>query len=563
MKQKEPHGLPPCSLSAQCLRLLDELDSSNDSLLFMDDTRDEYLLERLREHIPTCPSCTATVAQARHIRAQQRAALRDLLADSEQRVPSTTSQIFAALHKNVILRGGEGTEHQANADLLDLPFEETNITPQPEQLNGWHSSSVPLSSLSRPRVILKNILTLAAVAALILASVALFGHLVVMRSHPSTSTTPISPTKIAQQPTGAAPRTTPPPAPSASPSSVSSAPAVGKTSTPAPISNGWNSVMITSSTASGQVISNYNYQSGARVQLTNQQLPANTQFDGISPDGQNLLYQYTESDQTMYFTLSQSSNASFFYSMDDDNAGNAIWLDGRNVLIATHNNGVVEVDALTGQSQPVLPNLNNAMLKFVHNGFLYFAGGQSRNIGALYRVNIATRVVQLLTYRSLGGSFLLSPDGSTIYFKTNGSAGLPGIYAVNSNGTNARMLPENGVPIGYAADNSLMIMQQGANGNFEVVKLGSAPSQDQVISANVAPGAISICTQSTPPGVVPICDNAVALAPYGHALVVQASYSDGSRQVLSLDLTTGNRVTLQVPSGSTDVLLGWDKLPVG
>ena len=318
--------------------------------------------------------------------------------------------------------------------------------------------------------------------------------------------------------------------------------------------------MIASNTANGQVVSNYNYQTGTRLQLTSLRLPANTLFDGISPDGQNLLYQYSNSDHTMYFTLTPLPDVGFFYELEDDNAGNAIWLDGRNVLIATQENGVVKVDTQTGQAQPFLPNLNNAVLKFVHNGFLYFIGGH--DLGALYRVNIATGAVQLLTYRSLGGSFWLSPDGSTIYFKTNGPAGLPGIYAVNSNGTNARLLPQNGVPIGYASDNSLMIMQQDGNGNFDVVKLGSTPSQDQVISSDVAPGAISICTQSTPPGIVAICDNAVALAPYGHALVVQATYADGSQQVLSIDLITGKRVQLQVPSNSTLTLLGWDKLPV-
>jgi hypothetical protein len=559
---KQPRGLPLCSLSAQCLRLLDELDSSNDVFVSLDDIRDERMLEQLREHIPTCPTCTATLAQARHIRAQQRAALRDLLAESEQKVPSTTSQIFAAIHKNVILSESEESAHQANTDLGDLPLEETGVTPQSEQLNGWHSPSAPLSFMPRSRVILRNVLTLAAVATLILASVALFGHMVMMRSHPSAATTPVSSTKIAQQSTGAASRTTPPPS---SPSPASSAPAVGKSSTPAPTSDGWNSVMIASSTANGQLVSNYNYQSGAGVQLTGQQpLPAKVQFDGISPDGMNLLYQFTSSDQTMYYTLSQSSNASFFFTANEDNARNAIWLDAGDVLIATQDNGVVEVNIQTGQAQPFLPNLNNAVLKFVHNGFLYFVRGEGRNGSALYRVNIATGAVQLLTFRSPGGSFWLSPDGSTISFKANGPAGLPGIYAVSSNGTNPRMLPQNGVPIGYAADNSLMIMQQDGNGNFEVVKLGSTPSQDQVISANVAPGAISICPQNTPPpGIVPICDNAVALAPYGHALVVQATYADGSHQVLSLDLTTGNRVTLQVPASSTLVLLGWDKLPVG
>ena len=556
MKQKEPQSLPPCSLSAQCLRLLDELDSSNDTLLSMDDIQDERMLEQLREHIPTCSTCTATLAQARHIRTQQRAVLRDLLADSEQKVPSTTSQIFAAISAE------EKPAHQTSSDLVDLPLEEIGIISQPEQLNGWHSPSAPLSFMYRPRVILRNVLTLAAVAALILASVALFGHMVMLRSHSSAATTPVPPTKLAQQRTSVASRTTPPPA-SSSPSPASSAPAVGKSSTPAPTSDGWNSVMIASSTANGQVVSNYNYQSGASVQLTSQLLPSSTQFDGVSPDGMNLLYQFTNSDQTMYYTLPQSSNAGSFYAVNEDNAGNAIWLDSHNVLIATQDNGVVEVGTQTGQEQAFLPNLRNANLKFVRNDYLYYVSAANRDFGALYRISISGGLPQLLTSRRFGGSFWLSPDGSTIYFKTNGPAGLPGIYAVNSNGTNSRVLPQNGIPIGYAADNSLMIMQQDGNGNFRVVKLGSAPAQDQVISANIAPGAISICTQSTPPGIVPICDNAVALAPYGHALVVQATYADGSHQVLSVDLTTGSRVTLQMPASSTSVqLIGWDKLPV-
>src|SRR5437764_874454 len=129
MKQRGPRGLPPCSLSVQCLRLLDD-DVSFSSI---DDIQDERMLEQLREHIPTCPTCTATLAQARYIRAQQREALRNVLADSEQRVPSTTSQIFAAVNRE------ERPAHQASAELAGFPLEETELTPQPEQLNGWHS----------------------------------------------------------------------------------------------------------------------------------------------------------------------------------------------------------------------------------------------------------------------------------------------------------------------------------------------------------------------------------------------------------------------------------------
>jgi len=552
MKEKEPRGLPPCSLSAQCLRLLDELDSSNDSFASMDDIQDERMLAQLREHIPTCPTCTATLAQARHIRAQQRAALRELLTDSELKVPSTTSQILAAIHSE------ERSSHQATADLLGFPLEETEITPQPEQLNGWHTPSAPLSFISRPRMILRNVLTLAAVAALILASIALFGHLVMMRSHPSGATTPLSATKIAQQATELPSQTTP----SSSPSQTPSAPVLGKSSTPVPTSNGWNSVMIASTTTNGSTVSNYNYQSGASVQLTSQQLPAHTQFDGVSPDGKNLLYQFSSNDHTMYFTLSQSPNMAFF-ELEDNNAGNAIWFDSRNVLIETVENGVLKVDTLTGEAQSFLPTLKNASLKLVRNGFLYyFIGGQNSAIGALYVINLDTGEVQPLTSRSQVTSFWLSPDGSMIYFRTSSPGRLPGIYAVNSDGTNSpRMLPQNGVPIGYASDNSLLIMRE-VNSNFEVVKVGATPAQDQVVSADVAPDAISICTQAAPGGIIPICDNAVSLAPDGHALIVQANYGDGSRQVLSVDLTTGKQVALQVPASNSVLLIGWDKLSV-
>jgi len=206
--------------------------------------------------------------------------------------------------------------------------------------------------------------------------------------------------------------------------------------------------MIASTTANGSTVSNYNYQNGANVHLNTQQLPSGTLFDSVSPDGKNLLYQFSSSDHTMYFTLAPLPNTGFFYELENEDAGgNAIWLDSHYVLIATVESGVVKVDTLTGQQQPFLPTLETASLKFVRNGFLYFIGGQDRNIGALYRINLASGAVQQLTFRSLGGSFWLSPDGSTVYFKTNGPAGLPGIYAVNSDGTNARGVLMGGVEV--------------------------------------------------------------------------------------------------------------------
>ncbi|MBA2286211.1 MAG: hypothetical protein H0W02_12060, partial [Ktedonobacteraceae bacterium] len=103
MKQEEQQHLPVCSLSAECLRLLDDLDLPGASghipglFAVTDDERDERLLVQLHGHIPTCPTCTELLAQARRERASQRALLRNLLAASERAVPSTTQRILAEI----------------------------------------------------------------------------------------------------------------------------------------------------------------------------------------------------------------------------------------------------------------------------------------------------------------------------------------------------------------------------------------------------------------------------------------------------------------------------------
>src|SRR6266699_3768560 len=109
MKDKVPgprahdlHGLPPCPLNIHCFRLLDEVEGRNnlyqsDSMYVEDDIRDVQLVEQLRHHLPGCPTCQVTLEQARVLRSRQRGALRDLLVEGEQHVPSTASQIFAAI----------------------------------------------------------------------------------------------------------------------------------------------------------------------------------------------------------------------------------------------------------------------------------------------------------------------------------------------------------------------------------------------------------------------------------------------------------------------------------
>jgi len=325
--------------------------------------------------------------------------------------------------------------------------------------------------------------------------------------------------------------------------------------------DGWNGVvLITGTDSKYNLITTYNYLNGDHRLLAD--AGANIQFDWVGSQGQNMLYQVTTGGHTLYFTLNKLPTTGFFYKLDEDNALNAIWMpDNVHVLIATVHDGVVEVNTQTGQSQPYLPTLQTQALKFYRDGYLYFLGGPDRAGDTLFRINVTTGIVKQVTFRSMGGDFWLSPDGSTVYFKVAGPAGPPGIYAVNSDGTGGTVLRPDGTPIGYAADDSLVIMRE-VNHQFEVVQLGATPRQDRVLVKDVAPGAASLCDPTF--GADTICDTTnIALSPLGHALIVIASYPDGSRKVWSDDLTTGKQFVMLTPSSNEGVIVpGWDRIAV-
>ncbi|MBA2288322.1 MAG: hypothetical protein H0W02_22835 [Ktedonobacteraceae bacterium] len=120
------------------------------------------------------------------------------------------------------------------------------------------------------------------------------------------------------------------------------------------------------------------------------------------------------------------------------------------------------------------------------------------------------------------------------------------------------------MPIGYAPDNSLIIMRQ-VGAQFEVVQVGATLQQDEVLLSNVAPpGAVSLCGTPVPVGIVPICNSDIALAPYAHALVIQAYYKDGTHKVISYDLDSPSpqgTLLLTADSHTQVQLIGWDQLP--
>lgn len=104
MWQVNLHSLPPCSLSTDCLRLLDDLDKSGNAqqleqVSFTEDIQDEQLLDQLLLHLPGCSTCTSVLAHARSVRFQQRAMLWDFLIESEASVSTTISGIFVAIRR--------------------------------------------------------------------------------------------------------------------------------------------------------------------------------------------------------------------------------------------------------------------------------------------------------------------------------------------------------------------------------------------------------------------------------------------------------------------------------
>ena len=120
-------------------------------------------------------------------------------------------------------------------------------------------------------------------------------------------------------------------------------------------SRGWNSFMLGFRIASNQAqagVVNVDYASG-KTELLTQYMLLNPQYDGIAPDGKDLLYQQSQNGRTQYYTvLSPRPKTGFFY--EQRATGNAIWLpDSRHALVLDQDRGVTQLDLQTGQAQKV------------------------------------------------------------------------------------------------------------------------------------------------------------------------------------------------------------------
>jgi len=541
MKYVDIRDLPPCSFSPQCLRLIDDLDlppapPTSTRLAYIEDLQDERQLRQLRSHVPGCPTCSALLVEARRSRTQQRMMLYHYMLANQKQVPATAGAIFEAIRRENGMEEGAGRQEEARTReqrLLRRALAGQDALPT--------ASPIPLYPRSpQRRRFFQNVLTLATVAAVILAAVGLLNRFV---AQPGTASNSPSQTSRPDQ--------TPRPG-----SSVNN--------------DGWSSVLfgLTVLSAAGMVQSlnfyNYDVSDGnMSLLVASTQLMTSVTMEGVSSDGQSLLYDETAADHKAYKTFSPVTNVRTIFSTSVAQGGNAVWMDTTHFLIQDLGGGVQELNTRTGVSQQTW-TLKTGKLAFYRQPFLYFVGAANLEANALYRANLsqANPTPQRVTNPSPNTRFWLSVDGTTVFYANRGPEGIQGIYAVNSDGTNSRVLLKGpALPIGYAEDNALMVMEQVQN-KFQVIKMGTTPSAPmKVILANAAPGAVSLCGFPDLIAVVKVCDQNVALAPYGHGLLLHASYANGTSNLVYDNLDTGtSQVIRSLPANASVQLPGWSRM---
>lgn len=525
MTYSDARALPPCEFSAHCLRLLDDLDAPGDERALQQglltdarDMQDEYLIEKLRVHVPDCPVCSAKVAEARSLRLQQRMALRRYLVDAESRVPSTSDRILS-MARQISPEEMElpSTSQKRQSYMLPEVFVPLILPKSNESGNGNghfnHTTDQQPPSANHTSHWLRNGFALATAAALIFAALGVFNHFV------SQSGTPALHDEAKNWPSVII-----------SVSLISSLPAISK-------------------------FYNVDTRSGARVQMTpTDQSAQETQYERVSPDGKDVLYHFSAQDHIIYTTLQLGQRGSYVTRAPAGGVNNAIWLDNEHILVAFAQSGVEEFDIHTGRAVKQFASLTNVYLLFYHTPYLYFQNAQQT---VIYRSNLATGEKEQLIAGAGGLSFthcVLNPAGSGIYcegqtdrLSRSGSA----LYMVSGDGSGAQALSRRGILLGFAPDHALLYLQVALN-NYQVVKLGSTPQQDRVVMNNAAPATAFVGAGDA------------MLAPDGHGLVVQdGNRADSLRGLWYDDLTTQtSRELFTYLPGSYEQLIGWDQLRV-
>jgi len=447
-----------------------------------------------------------------------RRALRAILDEGEQKVPSTTANIMAAIRR----------EQQTTQKVVADAVHDVHATPSPVPFPRVREIETPRPKRSRRT--LYNALALTAVAAVLVAS---FGLLSFIAPHNSASMS-----------TGGA-------------SSGNSANAMTKYPPFIPSTTAtWSAVIITYKMNGNTLIANYNPVAATSMILAS--LPGtNTIVYGVSHIGQELLYSVYDGFKTSYYIYPQATTDAIFTTPDKSQS--AIWsTDDRTLFIST-TKGVMSVNVQTHATKLLFPTLTSITLTNVRNdGYLYFIKGNTGQAyateGTFNRINIAQGNSQQITPCVRGTNFWLSPSGVTVYYNCR-DQNTDLLYAVKSNGTNPYIFRSNGGNVlGYTGDGSPLTLVS-ANGKYQVVQRAIKSAQDTVLIQDVVPQATTIAADD------------VAVAPLGYILVAKGTYSNNGNVIEERfwysDLATGRSHAFALPQGaSTAQAIGWDRLQV-
>jgi hypothetical protein len=502
MKDKisESHrqDLPPCPFSAHCLRLVDALDGYH--VDGEEDQHETQFIEQLRVHVLVCPICRAALEEARHLRAHQRQVLREMLAEGEQQVPSTTAQILLALKKE---------QQRSHAYMHSDAPDESSVQLTAGLQGKSQSRSILQKRHSTKRTLWRTAYSLvAAVIVILLASAGVFGYFA---------------------------RTKPESAHVASSASLT-------------VSSRWSSVVMTSVQDGDTMISLYDPQRNKSVVLaaSNNRSSSLTSAE-VSHDGTRVLYSSFDGKKTIYYLRTLTATIPLY--MVSGNKSQATWSTDDRYVFVSAAQGIEQIDVKSKAVQRILPETGFVKLQDYRDGYLYYVNSQDNATGVLNRADIVHGNVQPVTTDCTNGkSFWLSPSGGQVYYVCEEKQN--GLFVVNSDGTNAHVLrTQAGSMIGYAADESpLTLVYTG--GKYQVVKLADDESQDQPVLDNVVPDGGII-----PPG-------AVAVAPFGYTLVARAIY-DNYEAIWYGDLTSGKKQqAMKVEKGSQVGFYGWSRMQV-
>ena len=511
------HTFPPCMFSSHCERLLDNLDKNSsplqdDAFLVIENEQDRQLLTQLQTHIPTCPTCTFTLSQARIRRFQQRQQLRRFLLENEKKVPSSTAHIMQAIAREprkvpeeVVASNGH---NKVAEEATHMPF-----------ILSMNSAMARKRPTRRSQKLVQNLLAFVAVLAVILVSFNLFSHMVLVGQSAS--------------------------------SAMSSTFAMRRASLPVTHSTSWSSVIIALTRGNQKIITVTDSLTGKSAVLASSRYVATTTIDGVSHDGYQVLYHVFDGQMTRYY-LQPSTQNTILYTVNGK-GGPALWsTDDSSVFISTPA-GIEKVDVNAHTNTLILSTSKAPNLRFYRDGYPYFVVSANAST-ALNRMNLTTGEVTPITaqYCQFSYDFWLSTSGTIVYYrcKTNPTA----LYGVASNGAKSSILrADTGRMIGYDAEGEPLTLLK-VNTAFQVVKLGATIQQDQTIVADVAPGASDLNVDS------------VAVAPYGFSLLALAHYANGIGKLWYDDLVSQKQVAISTVFDTQLVsslqIGGWARLQV-